>query len=37
MSDVASKIQTAIRAITSTNETVTWDTDHFVITSADTT
>lgn len=37
MWDIASAVQTAIRAITSTNETVVWDTDHFVITSADTT
>lgn len=37
MSDIASAVQTAIRAITSKSETVSWDTDHFVITSADTT
>ena len=33
MDDVAATIQTAIRAATSGNETVTWDTDHFIITS----
>lgn len=37
MSDIASAVQTAIRAITTKNETVTRDTDHFVISSADTT
>ena len=37
MWDVASALQTAIRAITSSTETVVWDTDHFVISSVDTT
>ena len=37
MDDIASAVQTAIRASTSNNETVVWDTDHFVISSADTT
>lgn len=33
MDDVASAIQTALRAETSSTETVTWSTDHFVITT----
>jgi len=33
MADVATAIQTAIRALTSSTETVAWSTDHFVITS----
>lgn len=37
MSDMAGVIQAAIRAATSGSETVVWSTDHFVITSADTT
>lgn len=37
MANVASYIQTAIRAATSGSETVAWSTDHFVITSGDTT
>lgn len=37
MADVAATLQTKIRAVTSGTETVTWDTDHFVITSGDTT
>lgn len=37
MDDIASAVQTAIRASTSNNETVVWDTDHFIISSADTT
>lgn len=37
MNDVASAVQTAIRASTSSTETVVRDTDHFVISSADTT
>jgi hypothetical protein len=37
MDDVATKIQTAIRAVTNKTETVTWNTDHFVISSSDTT
>lgn len=37
MDDVASTIQTALRTATSGTETVVWDTDHFVITSGDTT
>lgn len=37
MDDIASAVQTAIRASTSGNETVVRDTDHFVISSADTT
>lgn len=37
MNDVASYIQTALRAATSGAETVVWSTDHFVITSGDTT
>jgi hypothetical protein len=36
MSDVASKIQTALRAVTSSTETVTWSGTRFVITSAST-
>lgn len=36
MSDVATTIQTALRAATSGTETVVWSTDHFVITSGDT-
>lgn len=34
MSNVAATIQVALRAATSGSETVTWDTDHFIITSA---
>lgn len=37
MDDVASKLQTAIRAVTSGSETVVWSTNHFVITSGITT
>jgi hypothetical protein len=37
MADVATAIQTAIRALTSSTETVVWSTNHFVITSADVT
>jgi hypothetical protein len=37
MAEVASTIQAALRAVTSGLETVVWSTDHFVITSADTT
>lgn len=37
MNDIASAVQTAIRASTSSTETVVWDTDHFVISSVDTT
>jgi len=37
MNDVAATIQAAIQAATTSTETVVWDTDHFVITSADTT
>lgn len=37
MADVATVIQTAIRALTSSTETVTWSTDHFIISSVDTT
>lgn len=37
MADVATYIQTALRAESGTLETVAWDTDHFIITSADTT
>lgn len=37
MADVASTIQTALRTATSWTETVVWSTDHFVITSWDTT
>ena len=37
MNDVAAKIQTAIRAVTSGAETVAWSTNHFVITSGITT
>jgi hypothetical protein len=33
MEDVATKIQTAIRALTTSTETVVWSTDHFVISS----
>lgn len=37
MANVATVIQTAIRTATGSTETVVWSTDHFVITSADTT
>jgi len=37
MDDVALVIQTGIRAATSSSETVVWDVDHFIITSANTT
>jgi len=37
MNDVADTIQTAIRAATGNLETVVWSTDHFVISSVDTT
>jgi len=37
MDDVAAVIQAGIRAATSSTETCVWSTDHFVITSADTT
>lgn len=37
MADIASRIQTAIRALTTSTETVTWVTDHFVISSVNTT
>lgn len=37
MDDVAATIQAAIRAATSSTETCVWSTDHFVITSVDTT
>lgn len=37
MADVATYIQTALRAESGTLETVVWSTDHFIITSADTT
>lgn len=36
MADVATKIQTALRAATSGNETVVWSTNHFTITSGTT-
>lgn len=36
MADVAATIQAALRAVTSWTETVVWSTDHFVITSWDT-
>lgn len=37
MADIASKIQTGIRALTGSTETVIWDTNHFVVTSVNTT
>lgn len=37
MADVAVKIQTAIRSATGKLETVTWSTNHFIITSVNTT
>lgn len=37
MADVATKIQTAIRAATSSTETVVWSTNKFIISSVDTT
>ena len=37
MDDVAAVIQVGIRALTSSTETVVWSTDHFILTSADTT
>lgn len=37
MNDVADTIQDAIRTATSSTETVVWDTDHFIISSADNT
>lgn len=37
MDNVATKIQTALRAVTSKLETVTRSTDHFIVSSADTT
>ena len=37
MADVAATIQAALRVVTSSTETVIWDTDHFLMTSADTT
>lgn len=37
MDDVAGKIQTAIRAATSSTETVVWSTDHFIVSSVDVT
>jgi hypothetical protein len=37
MDEVAGAIQTAIRAETGSTETCTWDTDHLIISSADTT
>lgn len=37
MANVATKIQTALRAVTSKLETVTRSTDHFIVSSADTT
>jgi len=36
MDDVAGLIQTAVRTVTAATETVTWGTDHFVITSSST-
>lgn len=36
MNDVASKIQAALRALTGSTETVVWSTNHFVVTSVDT-
>lgn len=36
MDDVAATIQAAIRALTGSEETVEWDTDHFVITTVNT-
>lgn len=37
MNDVATVIQTGLRAVTGSTETVVWSTNHFVITSANTT
>jgi len=37
MTDVASSIQTAVRAATSSTETVVWSTNHFVVSSVNTT
>lgn len=37
MANVATKIQTALRALTGSTETVVWSTDHFVVTSVNTT
>lgn len=37
MAEVASTIQTKIRAVTGSTETCVWSTDHFIITSANTT
>lgn len=37
MADVAATIQAALRVVTSSTETVVWSTDHFIITSANTT
>lgn len=37
MADVATLIQTAIRTLTTSTETVVWSTDHFVISSVNTT
>jgi len=37
MADVAATIQAAIRAVTAGTETVVWSTDHFVLTSGNTT
>jgi len=36
MDDVALVLQTALRVVTSDLETIVWDTDHFIMTSADT-
>lgn len=37
MADIATYIQTALRAVTGSTETITWSTDHFIISSVDTT